>query len=82
MIPRAWQSLPGPEQSARGASSPRRSRIASSPEVGSSARTSAASARPASAQTRLRHQWTPYERYTYAWPGGPNIEAVRVVMPR
>ena len=58
----AWHSFPGPEQSARSTSTPRRCRIASSPCSGCSARIRTASARPGSAQTKLRHQWIPYER--------------------
>ena len=59
VTPSAWQSLPGPEQSARGSSSPRRRRIASSPAVGSSARISTALALPSASQTKFRHQWMP-----------------------
>src|SRR5687768_538601 len=82
VTPSAWQRRPGPAQSSLRSSSPRRPRIRSVPSVGSSARSSTAAARPSSSQTRLRHQWIPYERYTYAWPGGPNIDALRGVGPR
>ena len=41
---------------------PRRARIASSPASGSSARISTPAPWPASRQTKLRHQWMPYER--------------------
>ena len=80
-MPSAWQSLPGPEHKPRSDSTPRRARMRSTPSCGSSARISTASALPASAQTKFRHQWIPYERYTYAWPGGPNIDALRAVRP-
>src|SRR4029079_7490064 len=36
-------------------------------------------ATPTSPHTTLRHQWMPYERYTYAWPPPRNIEALRAV---
>jgi hypothetical protein len=62
VIASAWQSLPGPLQSPRTSSTPRRARMASSPCVGSSARISAASALPSTSHTTLRHQWMPYER--------------------
>ena len=51
---------PAPEY--RNAHAPRRSRMRSAPCVGSSARTSTASGTPSRPQTRLRHQWIPYER--------------------
>ena len=50
--------------------------------AGSSARSSTAAPVPSSAQTTFAHQWIPYERYTYRWPGGPNMAAFRVVRPR
>ena len=37
-IPSAWVSFPGPEQSSRSGTGPRRSRISSTPSIGSSAR--------------------------------------------
>ncbi len=55
-------SFPGPEQSARTASTLRRSRIDSIPWVGSSARINTADADPSSSQTKFTHQWIPYER--------------------
>src|SRR5581483_5823199 len=82
VIASAWHSFPGPEHNARSASTPRRACIVSIPCVGASARMSTASARPGSAHTKFTHQWIPYERYTYAWPGGPNIDAFRSVGPR
>ena len=54
---RAWHSRPGPEQSRRGSSSPRRAIIRSRPSVGSIARINTALAGPA--HTRFMHQWMP-----------------------
>ena len=56
--------------------------MTSRPCVGSSALIRTASARPGSAHTKFRHQWMPYERYTYAKPAGPNMTAFRSVRPR
>ena len=42
------------------------------PSSGSSARISTAAPTPSASQTALSRAWMPYERYTYARPGGPN----------
>src|SRR5712692_1389823 len=49
------------------------------PGPGSSARTNTAWGTPSSRVTKLRHQCMPYVKYTYAWPGAPNITSVRGV---
>ena len=61
-IASACVSRPGPEQSARSGTLPRRRRISSNPWVGSSARNSTAAANPSGPHTTFTHQWTPYER--------------------
>ena len=61
-IPSACVSLPGPLHRSSTRSSPRRSRIRSTPSTGSSARISAAAPVPSSSATALRSAWIPYER--------------------
>ncbi len=58
-MPSACVSFPGPEQSCSTSCSPRRSRIASSAAIGSSARISTAAPTPAGSQTRFTSAWMP-----------------------
>ena len=58
-IPSACVSLPGPEQRSSRRSSPRRSRMRSTPSSGSSARISTAAPTPSSSQTALSRAWMP-----------------------
>ena len=58
-IPSAWVSLPGPLQSSRGRSRPRRAAIRSRPSSGSSARISTAAPMPSASQTALSSEWMP-----------------------
>ncbi len=51
------------------------------PSSGSSARISTAAPTPSASHTALSRAWMPYERYTYARPGGPNKGADRAVSP-
>ena len=55
--------------------------MCSRPSSGSSARISTAAPTSGGSQTALSSAWIPYERYTYARPGGPNRVAVRAVRP-
>ena len=61
-IPSACVSLPGPEHRSVTRSRPRRSRIASRPVSGSSARISTAAPTPSGSTTAFSSAWTPYER--------------------
>ena len=61
-IPSACVRRPGPAQSRRSVTPPRRRRISSIPCVGSSARRSTAAPVPAGPQTTFAHQCRPYER--------------------
>ena len=62
VTPSASLRRPGPAARRRALSTRRRSCIRSTPVRGSSARIRTAAALPSSSQTRLRHQWIPYER--------------------
>jgi hypothetical protein len=64
-IASASVSRPGPEQSSSGRRArARRSNIASTPSVGSIARTSTAAPRPGSPQTTFSMKCMPYVKYT------------------
>lgn len=80
-MPRALVRLPGPLHRRRISSMPRLRRMRASPAVGSIARISTAQPGFAEQQTKFRHQCTPYDRYTYATPGGPNIVRFRLFSP-
>src|SRR6476469_1607567 len=60
----AWPTRPGPLVSSRSGRSPRRCRIRSSPQTGSSARISTPAPTPGGPHEMFMHQWMPYDRYT------------------
>ena len=51
------------------------------PAIGSNARIRTAAPTPSGSQTAFNNAWIPYERYTYAVPGGPCSTSVRGVTP-
>src|SRR5262249_35185640 len=60
----------------------RRALMTSIPSTGAPERKSTALAHPVSPHTTLAHQCMPYVKYTYKWPGGPNMTRLRGVSPR